>query len=562
MLTVRNIFKRYGPVKVLLGVGFSISKGQKVALVGQNGVGKSTLLRILAGIEVEDKGSVERAKGLQVAYLPQEYVVESQDETVLDFFRRVSGIAGIEGRMVELEHRLDSEGAMERYGELRDRHEALGGFSFDRKARRALDGLALKDIPLDRKAAELSGGQRRRAALAGVLLSEADLLLLDEPTNDLDLPAILWLESFVRDSASAVIVASHDRAFLDAVSEKVLELDWHFRTAKMWTGNYSTYFREKSEELRREREEHERTETERERLRETAEEKKEWARLGGEYKMPDKDRMSQGFHRDRSQQKQGARARALFTRSWKVKKVELHPERDPLSIYFEPRSGEDAEVAVEGAVSGYDSFRVGPVDMKIAPGLRIGIFGRNGSGKSTFLRMLAGELPLRSGSIRKGGNVSFGIISQGNDIVPREKTALEWFARETPIGDEVESRRYLSKFLLNVSATEFPMGDLSPGERMRLSVAFLMATGINVLILDEPTNHLDLEAVEALESALDLYPGTIILVSHDRVFLERFRFSQVWSVEAGAFSREKDYGSYLEKTLSEAKQSLGGRASK
>ncbi len=553
MLTVRNIFKRYGPVKVLLGVGFSIARGQKIALVGPNGVGKSTLLRILAGIESEDRGKIERDNGIRIAALPQEIASESEDETVFESLRGLSGIAELEAKMAKLETKLDDEDSLSAYGELRDLYERMGGFSFSRKARLALDGLGLRRIPLDRPLSRISGGERRRVAIAGTLLREADLLLLDEPTNDLDLPSILWLESFLRDSDAAVIVASHDRAFLDAVAGKVLEIDWHFRTGKMWTGNYSTYFREKSEMLRREREDHERAETERERLRETALEKKEWARIGGEQVMPDKDKMSQGYHRDRAERKFGAAAKALENRADQVKRIALHAERDPLEIYFEPAEGEGRSISIVGASAGYgEAFHVGPADMEIPYGARVGIFGRNGAGKSTLLKMITGELEPIEGSVGREEAVRFGSLSQANDALPVEKSAVEWVTASTPIVDEADAIRFLVRFLLDAPSVTSPMSELSPGERMRIALAFLMASRVNVLVLDEPTNHLDLEAVAALETALDLYKGTLLLVSHDRAFLSRLAFSQVWSVEAGSVSHEEDYASYLERAMTEA----------
>ncbi|NTW14553.1 MAG: ABC-F family ATP-binding cassette domain-containing protein [Candidatus Moranbacteria bacterium] len=557
MLTVRKLYKRYVTVRVLLGAEFSVVRGQKVALVGVNGVGKSTLLRIIAGLEKEDRGDVIRARRAHISYLPQELPEETTDDTALGYLRRVSGISDLETEMAELETKLGNEESLERYGELRDRYDRMEGYSFEGKALSAIIGLGLPGSFMARSLAEMSGGERRRVALAAALLSEADLLLLDEPTNDLDLSAILWLESYLRKSVSAVIVASHDRAFLDSVADKVLEIDYHFRTTRMWTGNYSTYFKEKAEELRREREEFERSEGERERLYETADEKREWARIGGEQKMPDKDRMSQGYHRDRAERKFGAAAKALSTRADKVKKVKIGIVRDPLAVYFEPAEGEDRDITITGAVGGYaDAFSAGPIDLAIPFGAHVGVFGRNGSGKSTILRMIAGTLPLSAGTVILGEGVKLGVLTQENDILPREKSAVEWFASETPITDELDIIRFLNKFLLVGDAASFKMDDLSPGERMRLSLAFLMATKSNVLILDEPSNHLDLEAVAALSEALDLFPGTVILVSHDRAFLADRDFSQVVSVDNGRLFVEKDYDTYLEKAMTEAARGM------
>jgi len=553
MVTVRNIFKRYGPIRVLLGAEFSIARGQKVALVGANGAGKSTLLKIIAGEEKEDRGEVIRERYAHISYLPQELPEETIDDTALGYLRRVSGIAELEEEMTELESKLEDEQSLERYGELRDRYDRMDGYSFGKKAVAALVGLGLPDDFLSRNLSGISGGERRRVALAAALLSEADLLLLDEPTNDLDLSAILWLESYIRKSASAVLIASHDRVFLDAVAEKVLEIDWHFRTTRMWTGNYSLYFKEKSEELRRDREEYERAEEERVRLYETADGKREWAKIGGAQVMPDKDRMSQGYHRDRAERKFGAAAHALSTRADKVKRVSIAAVRDPLEVFFETAEGEGRDIVLEDAVAGYGSvFSAGPIDLAISYGSHVGLFGRNGSGKSTILRMIAGTLPLSAGAVGLGEDVKLGALTQENDILPRDKSALEWFAEKTPITEEKEIVRFLRKFLLIGDAASFRMGELSPGERMRLSLAFLMATKSNVLILDEPTNHLDLEAVSALSQAVDLFPGTVVLVSHDRAFLASRNFSQVLSVDHGKLVAEKDYDSYLEKAIDEA----------
>lgn len=554
MLTVRNLFKRYGPIRVLLGAEFSIARGQKVALVGANGAGKSTLLKIIAGEEKEDRGEVIRERRADIAYLPQEIVVEESDDTALGYLRRHSGIAALETEMEALESRLGEEEALERYGELRDRYDRMDGYSFDGRAEKALVGLGLSPAILSRKLRSISGGERRRVTLAATLLSGADLLLLDEPTNDLDLSAILWLESYVKKSASAILVASHDRAFLDSVAEKVLEIDWHFRTTRIWTGNYSTYFKEKAEELRRDREDYERSEEERVRLYDTAEEKREWAKIGGAQKMPDKDRMSQGYHRDRAERKFGAAAHALTTRADQVKRVSISAARDPLSIYFEPAEGEGRDMTVSGAIAGYgDAFSVGPIDISIPYGSHVGLFGRNGSGKSTILRMMVGTLPLSSGTVSLGVDVKLGVLTQENDILPKEKSALEWFAEQTPLTEEPDIIRFLRRFLLKDDVASFKMGELSPGERMRLSLAFLMATEVNVLVLDEPTNHLDLEAVSALSEAVDLFLGTVILVSHDRAFLKNRAFTRVLSVDDGKLHVEKDYDSYLEKAMREAR---------
>ncbi len=547
MLTVRNIFKRYGPVKVLLGVSFSFVRGQKIALVGPNGVGKSTLLRILAGLESEDRGAIEKSRRLLAGYLPQEVAIDSGEETVLEYFRTVSGIAEIEEAMQKIETKLSDETLLAEYGELQEAFDRLGGYVFEKKCRKALDGLGLERIALTQKVAKVSGGERRRVALASVLLKGADLLLLDEPTNDLDLESLLWLEDYLIRAEAAVLVASHDREFLDHIAEKVLEIDWHYRTAEMFTGNYTTYQKEKAERLRRERELFDRAEEERARLHDTSDEKKEWARIGSEMVMPDNDKMSQGYHRDRSERKFGAASKALLSRADQVDRLQLTPLREELRLLFEPQEGENRAIMLRKIVCGYEEteFSVGPIDMDIPYGKRIGIFGRNGAGKSTFIRTVLGTLPPLAGTVERGMELTIAILSQENDLIPKGKTATEWFLAETPLEEPAEVHLYLGKFLLNAEAAEFKMGELSPGERMRLSLAYFMAKGANVLALDEPTNHLDMDAIAALEEALRLYQGTLLLVSHDRAFLANVALSDIYSIEQGKLLKHESYESYL-----------------
>jgi len=237
--------------------------------------------------------------------------------------------------------------------------------------------------------------------------------------------------------------------------------------------------------------------------------------------------------------------------------VRIAAVRDPLSVFFEPMEGEGQDIILTGAVAGYGGeFTAGPIDLGIPYGSHVGLFGRNGSGKSTILRMIAGTLPLTSGTVTLGEDVKLGILTQENDILPRDLTALEWFADKTTLTEEKDILWFLRRFLLLSDAASFKMGELSPGERMRLSLAYLMATRSNVLILDEPTNHLDLEAVTALSEAVDLFPGTVILVSHDRAFLQDRAFTQVLSVDSGKLTVEKDYDSYLEKAMKEAERGM------
>lgn len=548
MLTIRNLKKTLGGKIILNKVNFSVGKGQKIALVGPNGVGKSTLLKILAGIESPDRGEIEMPKRALVGYLPQEpALADSQEGTVLEFLREATGVGRIEWRMKLLEARLEEKEALLEYDRLNEDLRRITQFSFEDRTRRMLDGLFLKHIDLHREFQTLSGGERAKVNLAAVILSGADILLLDEPTNNLDLPALLFLERYLASSDATLLIASHDRAFLDAIVTKVFEIEWFSRGIEAWAGNWSTYWKNREEKRLHEKELYEKEQKEKLRLRDSSDTKKEWARIGGEYVMPDKDKMSQGFHRNRSERKHGATAKALETRSTKSEKTKLPLERDPFRLYFNVKEGASVTLSLTKAVVGYENgFEIGPVSLRVKFGSRIAFLGLNGSGKSTLLKSIAGTLPVRSGKIVRGEHIRIGEFDQLQSNLPFAKTAVEWFLDETLFETKGEVGIFLREFQFDPETIEAPIGRLSPGERARLSIAMMVAKGMNTLLLDEPTNHLDTEAVMALEEALGKYPGTIILVSHDRAFLDRTKIDTAYLFENGKVRTIPDRGVYME----------------
>jgi ATPase subunit of ABC transporter with duplicated ATPase domains len=558
MFTVRNIRKTQGGKAVLDKVTFSLGRGQKVALVGPNGVGKSTLMKIIAGIDTPDRGTVEMAKRSLTGYLPQEPTPSKSDITVLQFLREETGVADFEWRMKMLEPRLDESSALAEYDELSEKLNRVTHYSFEDRARTMLDGLFLSHIEFDRLLETLSGGEKTKVNLASVLLRGADILLLDEPTNNLDLPALLFLERFLVSSQATCLIASHDRRFLDAVVTKVLELEWFTRSATMWTGNWSQYFHLQEEKRQFEKDNYEKEQAEKIRLKESSDEKREWARIGGSMVMPDRDKMSQGYHRNRSEQKFGAAAMALETRSIKAEKTKLAPERDPFHLYFNVLESDPLMLlSLDAVVAGYPkAFQVGPVDMNIAYGSRTAFLGLNGSGKSTLLKTISGVLKPISGSIEKGEKIRIGDLMQAHENIPRNKTPIEWFLDETHFSEKVEVSIFLREFQINGEMLEAKLGRLSPGERARLSIAMAVAKGVNTLLLDEPTNHLDLDASQALEEALEKYPGTVILVSHDRAFLERVAIKQYYLFENNTVTSIPDRATYMEALMIQAEKDV------
>ncbi len=558
MFTVRNIRKTAGGRAVLDKVTFSLGKGQKVALVGPNGVGKSTLMRIIAGIDTPDRGTVEMAKRSLAGYLPQEPILSRQDITILEFLREETGVAELEWRMKMLEPRLEEASALTEYDELSEKLNRVTHYSFEDRARNMLDGLFLSHIDFDRVLDTLSGGEKTKVNLAGVLLRGADILLLDEPTNNLDLPALLFLERFLISSQATCLIASHDRRFLDAVVTKVFELDWFSRSGTMWTGNWSQYFHLQEEKRQFEKDQYEKEQAEKIRLKESSDEKREWARIGGAMVMPDRDKMSQGYHRNRSEQKFGAAAVALETRSVKAEKRTLTPERDPFHLYFNVKEGdEDMILSLSRVVAGYvGAFQVGPITMKIAYGSRVAFLGLNGSGKSTLLKTISGVLPPISGTVKRGEKIIIGDLMQAHENIPRNKTPIEWFLDETHFNEKVEVAIFLRDFQVNGEMLESKLGRLSPGERARLSIAMMIARGVNTLLLDEPTNHLDLAASQALEEALEKYPGTVILVSHDRAFLERVAIQKYYLFENNTVKSIPDRALYMDALMAQATEDV------
>lgn len=535
MLTVKDIRKRYGTERVLEKVSFSVGEGQKIALVGLNGSGKSTLLKIIAKLEIPDRGTILMPNRLLVGYLPQEALAES-DVTLMRYLRQMAGLETLEKEMTVLESRLNLPEVLEKYEMLRAEYTRLGGYDFIRVSHRILEGLMLQDIASDRLVSELSGGEKRKVALAGVLLRGVDLLLLDEPTNNLDLPALVWLEQYLKRSRATVIIASHDRRFLDNVAHKVLEIDWYRRDVTMYTGGWSTFAEMKARSIRRHKEQYRAQEDERERLLLSVSQKMHWVERVKEKPSPDHDTFSSNFKKERATKKFTMSAKALEERQKRLKKVERPMERDPLSITFDVslKKSEQGGIVLEKLCFGYPSgFRGGPVNLTIPFGSRVALLGNNGVGKSTLLKTIAGELPPLSGKRIRGEQLTFGYLMQEYENVSRATTPIKLFQERLNTFDRESIVHHLVQFQFSPMTVDDKIASFSPGERVRLILALLSALSANVLILDEPTNHLDLESIEALEEALETYTGTIILVTHDRRFLERLRLTERYILEDG-----------------------------
>ena len=505
-LAARELSKSFGAVQVLDRVSLAIGPGDRVGIVGPNGIGKSTLLRLLAGVEQPDAGRIVRSG--PVGYLPQEPEARP-GETVLAYLGRRTGVGAAGDELDALGARLGAEPELtEAYGDALDRFLALGGGDFDARASAALADVGLAGRAAD-EVGHLSGGGAARAALAAILLARFDVFCLDEPTNNLDFAGLERLEGFLSGLRAGVVLVSHDRAFLDRTVTRVVEIEAETRRMHEYAGSWSDY-----EHVRRvARERHEQAYStyvdERDRYSTLLVDRQNQARAGASMAS------RRGTQALRSKVKQ---AKHHLGRLEEVEKP-WSPWRLQLSLGAADRGG-SLVAELSGAVVERGTFRLGPLDLELRFGERLAVVGPNGSGKSTLIDALLGRLPLASGSRRLGPSVVFGELDQARTTFDGTGSLLDRFVAACDLAP-VDARTLLAKFALGADDVSRPAPSLSAGERTRAALALLSARGVNTLVLDEPTNHLDLEAIEELETALESYAGTLVVVTHDRRFLER-----------------------------------------
>jgi ATPase subunit of ABC transporter with duplicated ATPase domains len=534
MLAARGVTVVRGAQVVLDAVDLVVDAASRVGVLGRNGAGKSTLLRVLAGLEAPTAGVVEHSPpGLNVGYLAQE-PDPLAGETTAAYLRRRTGLAAAEAAMeaalAAMRHR-PGRAELQAYDDTLARFLALGGDDHDARAPRVLTDVGLRADALDLPVAGLSGGERVKAGLAAILLARFDVLLLDEPTNNLDFDGLARLERFLAAEDRGVVLVSHDRAFLSAVTTRIAELDLHSHRLSEYGGGYDAYV----EERRRRREQayasYQEASAERARLEAAARQKRDWAQSRRGERRTDNDKALAGRRKERATA--GAtRAKAIERRIERLGDPEKPWEGWDLrmSLRSGHRSGTVA-ASLAGAVAQRGRFTLGPVDLELRWRDRLALTGPNGAGKSTLLGLLAGELRPAAGSARLGAGVVVGHLGQDREAGPG--TVLDAVRERTDLSVE-EARSLLAKFDLGAEHAGRAEADLSPGERSRAGLAMLVARGTNLLLLDEPTNHLDLDAIEELERALAGYDGTLVVVSHDRRLLEGLRLDRRLEVTGGA----------------------------
>ena len=540
-LVARSLAAGHGDRTLFAGLDLVVAPGDVVGLVGANGAGKSTLLRIMAGLARPESGEIVRSPvSSAVGYLPQE-PERRAGETVLEFLGRRTGVTAAQTDLNEASHALgtgepvDGGPADDAYSAALDHWLHLGGADLDTRAAAVASDLGLT-IDLDRPMTALSGGQAARAGLASLLLSCYDVFLLDEPTNDLDLDGLARLEEFVTGLRAGVVVVSHDREFLARTVNRIVELDLAQQKIGLYGGGYSAYLEEREVAKRHAREEYEQYEERRGGLTDRARMQREWSDKGvrnAVRKAKDPDKFIRHHNKD-SSEKQAAKAKQTDRMLERLEVVE-EPRKEwklQMEIAVAPRAGAIVATA-RGVVVRRGSFTLGPVDLQIDWADRVAITGPNGSGKSTLLAVLLGRLEPDEGAVNLGASVVVGEIDQARSLFDGTEPLRRAFAAQVPDWPDAEVRTLLAKYALGAAHVDRPASSLSPGERTRAALALLQARGVNLLVLDEPTNHLDLPAIEQLEEALDSYPGTLLLVTHDRRLLDAVHLTRRFAVHKG-----------------------------
>jgi len=534
MIQISDVTKFYGDTCVLDSVSFVLNRGERAGLIGPNGCGKTTLLKIIVGQEQPDRGSVHfTAPHVSVGYLPQgaEYPPHASVSQVME-----GAIPGLsQGRMqVEsLAQRMaglkgeELERALADYGQALERFERLGGYGVERRMQALLEGSGLGQVGRDTPVGILSGGQKTRLGLARCLLAQPDLLLLDEPTNHLDIEALEWLEGFLQGYEGAIIIVSHDRAFLDRVVDKILELDELTHRLTAYEGNYSAYIEAKERELAQQRGTYKDQQEAIAHVRAVVRAQKGYA--------SEIERGTINFTLRKRAKGIARRGVVLQRRLERFLESDEIVDKPPLTwkmkLEFEdtPRSGQDV-LALEDVSMAFDGHHLfSRVNLTLRRGERAVLVGPNGSGKTTLLRIIAGELAPTTGQVRLGADVRVGYYAQEQETLDPESTPYAEIRRLAPL-DETEARSFLHYFLFTGDEVFTPIGQLSYGERARLALARLVARGCNLLLLDEPISHLDILSRASFERAMSAFEGTLLAAVHDRYFIRRFA-TRLWAIQ-------------------------------
>jgi ATP-binding cassette subfamily F protein 3 len=550
LINISNLTKSYGARDIFSGLTFGIEKGARLGIVGPNGVGKTSLLRILAGVDEASSGSIHRTRGVRIGYLSQEADFQMSG-TLWDACESVfADVIAQQAELSRLEHEMAdpalAEEALEKYGKMQHEFERRGGYTYQTRIRQVLGGLGFQSEDYSLSLDHLSGGQRTRAFLAGLLLSDPDILLLDEPTNHLDISAVEWLEGYLTHWEGAAVIVSHDRYFLDTVSTGILEMT--AAGIEEYRGNYNHYLKQRQERWERRQEVFD---SEKEKLVKDLEYIKK--NIAGQNTQQAKGKLRRLTRVVQAIEHVGMDA--VLNTNWSqidgislitttspftVDEAERHvralrlpdirPPQLHLHLRAERRSG-DLVIRTRDLQVGWPDkplFHADDIEMRRTD--CAALIGPNGAGKSTFLKTILGQLPPLAGEVILGASLHIGYFAQAHEGLDPTRTLIQEIQSAAPNMGTNDARQYLGKFLFSGDDAFKKVDVLSGGERGRLALAKLALEDTNLLLLDEPTNHLDIPSQEILEQVLEAYAGTILLVSHDRYLIDALG-TQVWEID-------------------------------
>ena len=550
LLQTNNVERRFGSDVLFHNMNMQIQEHGRTALVGRNGAGKTTFLKIIAGLTEPDEGTVTHARDLTIGYLAQNQGLDSQNSIWAELDSVFAPLHELEKQLHELENQLgtltpkaaDYQDVLASYDRLSEQFKKQGGYEYASRMRGVLHGFGFDEGMYDTSVNALSGGQKTKLALAKILLQSPNLLILDEPTNHLDMGVLSWLEDYLKSYQGALLIVSHDRYFLDRVVTDVYDLD--NQTLIHYTGNYTQFVAHKRERLQAEWKHYE-------------QQQKEIAKL--------EDFVNRNIVRASTTKRAQARRKQLE----KMDRLE-RPTTDDSSIHFQfhsdHASGNEVLDVDELNIGYQDQKLAGPLSFKVRKGQRVGIIGPNGIGKSTLLKTLLKKIPKLSGTIKFGANLEIGYYDQEQQQLHPEKTVLEEVWDDHPEVSEKDIRSLLGSFLFVGDDVYKPVSALSGGEKARLELTKLSFMPINFLILDEPTNHLDIDSREVLETAINEFDGTVLFISHDRYFLNQVATDILYMTAHGMTHYEGNYDDYLTQQVklehqtqpeAKAKQSTG-----
>ncbi len=545
MLHITNISKSYGATSILSDISFQINQNERAGLVGPNGCGKTTLMRMIMGNEAADKGAIQRTSpAVTIGYLAQALQFTADDTLESVLYRATiehrQAWAEMEACATKMSQVSDEETLAqltEAYAEAEARFEAAGGHHLNVRVETVLAGLKLAEVSRIKSVAKLSGGQKTRLGLVSLLVKQPDLLLLDEPTNHLDIEALTWLEAWLRDYKGSLLIASHDRAFLDAVTTRTLVIDAVQRTLRDFSGNYTAYTETIAHEAEQQWQAYKNQQDEIAQLRGAAQQLRGQAKFKRGGKADTADKFAKGHFANRSA---GTvhRAKHIEKRIEKLLTEERidKPERQwHLRVNFADDKSGARQVLTLSDVSMAFGHQVlfRNVSLTLTHSQRVALIGPNGTGKTTLLRLITQELAPTTGMIHLGQGVKLGYLAQEQEFLEPDQTPYDVIRATSEQMSQSEIRNFLHHFLFKGDEVFVKIGSLSYGERTRLMLALLVAQGCNFLILDEPTNHLDISGREQVEQALLQFPGTILAVVHDRAFIQQIA-TEIWHLDEGS----------------------------